>query len=208
MGVVLVGLVIAFFISLTLKNKVEDKQSANQANQNAQTNNSESPKADFYTSFKYGFTFNFENLKQFENISYKLSVPNGTARLNLDAVTAYEHKIPVEYCSLKGDCIPTTTDMIFGAAVIESNIDDYAKRNPQLEPATNLTYSYSYSEGAEGEGMNYYFIALNPKRTAVIFHKYIDETVNTKYKAETEFIPYTTQKQKIENLLKTFKSTN
>lgn len=212
-GALLAALLIVFFISLVLKAKVEQKRAAQQSNlNNSQTANTNNPddeiisETDTYKNSEYGFSFTFPNLDQFEGINYKISIPNGNANTNLDATVAYQHKIYASYCSPKGDCFPTTTDMLFGAAVLNENIDQYAKKNPQLvrAPITSKTYAYSYDEGVEGEGINYYFIAINPAQTVVIFHQYIDETVLPKYKDQPDFITYATQKKRMDDMLKTF----
>lgn len=221
-GLVLAVLLIAFFVSVTLKTRVEDKRRANnnQQNTNQATNNnsnSSNPIADekartgtvvgnTYTNTKYGFSFQFAGLSEFEKIGYNITVPNGQYSMNIDDLITFRHTVEAEYCSPRGDCVPTTTDMIFGVSAFSGNLSEYAKSNPQLTKAPKgvTTYTYSYNEGAEGEGINYFFIQLANNNIAVVYHQYIDETVLASYKSVPDFIKYKLQQQRISNLLKSF----
>lgn len=62
-----------------------------------------------------------------------------------------------------------------------------------------------YSEGAEGEGMAYYFFELPNGKTLILYQRNISENVVTKYQSVPEFIQIEEQMKIMDRILASFK---
>ncbi len=62
-------------------------------------------------------------------------------------------------------------------------------------------FSYDYSEGAEGEGINYHFIRVNSQTIIVVAHRYIDEQMLINYQNQTNFTKYKKQQENVMAIL-------
>lgn len=117
-----------------------------------------------------------------------------------EPTSVLSHTINAEYCNLAGDCKPTTTDMEISFNVLDINIDKLketklADLSVTEDTITNsaipVSYQVTYVEiGAEGEGINYYFISLNDKQTLGISHRYLNENILIGYQKNPDFIPF------------------
>jgi hypothetical protein len=130
--------------------------------------------------------------------------------LNSEAILAASPGIiktlPIRYCGLSGECKPTTTNMSVAVGLI--NTPEEILRQSQIGPSLEKTTVgqmtvYSYSEGAEGEGINYYFVIdQKTKRVVVVAQRYLDENILFTYKNAKGFIPLEVQNQITSNIIK------
>jgi hypothetical protein len=127
----------------------------------------------------------------------------------------FSHTINAEYCNLAGNCKPTTTDLEISAIVVDVPLASLKKAKlGDLDPTEDLvtnteipaTYEVTFVEmGAEGEGINYYFISLNDKQTLVISKKYLNENILTSYQNNPDFIPFFEQGRIVINIIESLK---
>ncbi len=123
--------------------------------------------------------------------------------------------LPVEYCDLKGDCFPKTVNYLIGIGEMAMT-EQQLLRLPLAQSFTKVRigdqgFSYNYSEGAEGEGINYYFVPISSGKIIVIAHRYIDEQILINYQKQPNFTKYQKQLEKVIEILEsinTFPSLN
>lgn len=155
-----------------------------------------------YSNPKYKFSFIYpKTLKSgFQDFTY-IPTTKGNERIILEK--QFIHEIDVEYCSLSGECRPTTQDFSVGVSVIPTSLT--ALRTRVVTPLTTQTYgkitAYTMSQGAEGEGINYYFISLNANSTLMLDQRYIDESTLISYQSAKNFISYQQQNQIMKDII-------
>ncbi len=161
-----------------------------------------------YTSDKGKFSFVYPTGKFIPN-TLTLSMPFGQRNV-MNAEFSVKHEINTEYCALSGKCQPTTVDMSFGAVVIDQTLQTIKSENPNFE-LTKVKHgniiTEEYAEGAEGEGINYYFIPLSGGKTLMMFERNINEQVVTKYQAVPEFIKFADQQKIMNDIISSLKIT-
>ncbi len=116
----------------------------------------------------------------------------------------FAHIIPIQHCNLKGDCTPTTTDFSFALSVVNSSMAkiEASKIKDELDNFTAGPNKYRYiTQGVEGEGIYYYFIALPNGKSLMISRTYIDEFVLGGYKDAKDFIKKADQDKLAEQIL-------
>lgn len=214
---VLVVLVAAFFGSVYLANKAKKHaQNTETQNSNENTNSPDSLEATspsnrpgfrVYTNLENNFSFEFPyNLTDAgDKIAYLPYV-----NTELKTLVSFKHEIDVQYCGASGECRPTTTDFKFGAAIVDTPLTKI-----KAEPGTKaeiLTLGenkdvLTFSQGAEGEGIIYYFLSIAPGKTLMIYQYYIDENVLLNYKKVKEFMPFEKQKVTMREIISSLKKT-
>lgn len=121
------------------------------------------------------------------------------------------HEIPMQYCGASGECVPITIDMKVGAVALNDPIDTI-KRSAIGTQLITKTFGKNtalvLAQGAEGEGINYYFIETPNKKVVMIYHRYINEQVVQNYKNQKDFIPYSEQIKIMENIIKSIHFSN
>ncbi len=130
--------------------------------------------------------------------------------LNSEAILAASPGItkvlPIRYCALSGVCQPTTTNMSVAVGLINTP-EEILRQSPIAQSLEKTTVGkmtvYTYSEGAEGEGINYSFV-IDPKtkRVVVVAQRYLDENTLISYKNAKGFIPLEVQNQITSNIIK------
>ncbi len=204
--VVLVGL---YFTTDYLRREyAQPTSNTNTSVQPANTNsNTSQANLNTYTNSKYKFSFQYpKTLKTGrEDFTY---VPSGTGqRVALE--TQLIHEIDTEYCALSGECRPTTQDFGVGVAVIPSSLANIAKSIEQpllAQKIGNYTFS-TVTQGVEGEGINYYFVALNGNTTLMFDQRFIDENTLIGYKNAEGFITFSKQNELMRSILSTLTIT-
>lgn len=160
-----------------------------------------------FTNSENGFSFEYPS-----NI-FKLSQETRQTPLktSLDNITTniLSHTINHEYCGLSGQCKPTTTDIELSWIVVDEKITQVKQKNPDLdywsEPIKENQFTFA-EIGAEGEGINYFFLELPNEKTLIFSHRYINEQLITSYQDVPDFIPYTKQNQIIIDILGSIKT--
>lgn len=159
----------------------------------------EQPRPDqTYTNAVNGFSFQYPNdLKVGDTESTYL--PDGTNKEVL-VESSLSHEINAEYCAPSGKCEPTTEDFHLNIVVIPSPLSDIQKSLggsavPLEHKQFGTTDAIALTMGVEGEGRNYYFIALPNNKTLMLEQAYIDENVLVNYKSELDFITFAKQNQ-------------
>ena len=123
--------------------------------------------------------------------------------------------LKVQYCTLKGDCGPTTVNYSVATGEMDITEKDLLKL-PLAKSFTKTrlgtqSFMYDYSEGAEGEGINYHFIPVAPGKIVIVAHRYINEQVVTSYQKTPNFTKYEKQLENVTLLMEsinTFPSFN
>ncbi len=160
-----------------------------------------------YTSTQYDYSFSYPNILKpgSEDFTY-LPYGNGSQRVAVDA--SYIHEINKEYCALSGECRPTTQDFGFNASVINSPLSDVQKSlGGSALPLQTKTFGSVHAivtnQGVEGEGINYYFIAMPGNKTLMFSQRYIDENILVGYKGAKDFIPLAEQNKMMGEIIST-----
>lgn len=216
-ALVLVVLIAAFFGSVYLANKAKESaknRETQNVNQNTNTpesleTTSPSTRSGFrvYTNLTNNFSFEYpENLLDAgDEFTY---LPYVNTKLTTEA--SFKHEVNVQYCAPSGECKPTTTDFKFGIAIVDTPLTKI-----KAEPGTKaeiLTLGenkdvLTYSQGAEGEGVVYYFLSIAPGKTLMLYQPYIDENVLVNYKKVKDFLPFTKQKETMKEIITSLKKT-
>lgn len=160
-------------------------------------------KYSLYNDVAGGFSFRYpKEIESGRQISQEVVPPQYEAKV--PGISIY-HEIPVEYCSLKGDCFPTTTDFALGIYTVPRPYDSITKDVRGAiggdETIVNGRPMFFAQIGAEGEGMFYYFLPLDQSSTILLTHRYKDEQILIKYKQAKEFIPFVKQKDIVQSIL-------
>lgn len=148
----------------------------------------------------YSFSYPQDTFKPFV---IAVSVPFGKREV-VSTTTSFKHEINTEYCAPSGVCQPTTVDMSFGAAVLQQSLETIKKENPEFKLLTVQRQSIKtqeYSEGAEGEGMAYYFFPLTNGKTLMMYQRNISEKILTKYQSVPEFLKIDEQMRIMDSIL-------
>jgi hypothetical protein len=165
-------------------------------------------KGEVYTDSENKFSFAYPSGK-FTTYQSAVSLPFGKREL-VNPVTAYKHEIKTEYCAPSGVCQPTTIDMSFGAAVLPQTLLAIKSENPAFN-LTKIKYgevmAEEYAEGAEGEGMAYYFFQLPNGKTLMLYQRNISEKVLTKYQNVPEFMKIDEQVKTMKDIIASLKFT-
>lgn len=92
----------------------------------------------------------------------------------------FAHTIPIEHCTLKPECTPTTTDFSIGFTIVNSSVAKIVA-SPKMAGTADITLGASklkYLEmGVEGEGIIYYFIALPSGKTLMISQTFLSDSI-------------------------------
>ncbi len=120
------------------------------------------------------------------------------------------HEINTEHCDesgLPGHCTPKTSDIEISVYTLNKTVQKIHNNTDQIMDNVRLgNYdALRLEQGVEGEGIIYYFISLNDKKTIMVSRKYIDENIVAKYKAVPEFITSSESKKIFENIMQTLK---
>lgn len=119
------------------------------------------------------------------------------------------HIIKVQYCAPSGKCTPTTTNMKFGAVPLKDQTFASLKKSSVGQELIPQTYGTNkalvLAQGAEGEGIEYYFLENPSGGVLMLYYQYINENIVTKYKSVKDFIPYAEQTHIIEDMVKSVK---
>jgi|GEM_PF-4422879 len=103
----------------------------------------------------------------------------------------FTHTIPMQYCNLKGDCVPNTTDFSISFTVVNSSVATISS-SPNMTGIADVTFGANkfkcLTQGVEGEGIVYCFISLPSGKTLMVSRKFIDENVLAGYKNAKDFI--------------------
>lgn len=165
------------------------------------------PKLASYSDTANGFSIQYP--ADFVQTEKEVATPYTAAGVPVTSQN-FTHSIPVEYCNLKGDCVPNTTDISFALSVVNSSIEKIAA-SPKIGKLSDVTFgenSFQFvSQGAEGEGIFYYFIALPNKKTLMVSRTYLDETVLSKYQTAKDFITKSDQDKLIVQILSSLSIT-
>ncbi len=172
----------------------------------------ENPKLRTFRSINKDLIYEFEYPTNTFAAEYgeNIYIPYNYDKMSYSQITLF-HQIPVQYCGASGQCTPNTIDMKFGAVLLEDSITDIQRSNigDQLKARTfGTNTTLILSQGAEGEGIEYYFIEMPNQKVLMLYHKYINENVVLNYKKEKDFIPYAKQVEIAENIVQSVKFTN
>ncbi len=161
----------------------------------------EEPKLASYTDTANGFTIQYP--ADFTQSEKEIVTPYTNTAVEVTS-QAFSHTIALQHCTLKGDCAPTTTDISVALSVVNSTMAKIEASKIKSE-LTNLTAGTNkfrtFTQGVEGEGIYYYFIALPNGKTLMISRTYIDETVLGDYKDAKDFIKKVDQDKLAEQIL-------
>jgi hypothetical protein len=166
------------------------------------------PKDDKFTQYEdIGGGFSFRYPKEIETgraIAQEVVPPQYEALV--PGILIF-HEIPVQYCSLKGDCFPKTRDFSLGVFTVPR---PYAAISSEVkktiggdETILNGRPMYFAQIGAEGEGVFYYFLPISQTSTVLLTHRYMDEQVMPTYKTAPGFISFSRQKDIMHSILNT-----
>jgi hypothetical protein len=148
----------------------------------------EEPKIASYTDIENNFSIQYP--ADFKQLEKEIPTPYTNSATPVPAKVFF-HTIPVEYCNLKGDCVPETTDISIAFSVVNSSVATINQSKVKDE-LTNITFGENtfrfMTQGVEGEGIYYYFISLPNKKTLMITRTYLDENILTSYKNAADFI--------------------
>lgn len=174
-------------------------------------NNSQQPTLKTYNSSKYGLSFSYPSFllaEQYEPTA-GIFVPYN----DVDGVDAgptqieadFSYILNVEYCAPSGDCAPSTENMNFGFSAIDEPIESIRAKSKNTTELTRKTFGknvfYEAQQGAEGEGIFYYFIPLDKETTLMFYRTYLDENILIAYKDTPNFISYAKQGQIMNDIL-------
>ncbi len=194
-NLVFVGLIIAVVaiaaIVYVVSNKVtsEEDQTIVNVNTNASGTSTNTPSEDnsnTYTNSKEKYSFTIPSILKDGEEDFIYLPDNKKVTVDKSLV----HEINTEYCAPSGECRPTTQDFSINAGVIASPLSE-VKKALGADAKTETIGAYSVvtlSMGVEGEGINYYFIALPNNHTLMFAQRYIDEAINVKYKTVKDFM--------------------
>lgn len=183
--------------SLTNSN---NNQSNEQANENANKANS-----DLLTYNSKDGRFSFQYSPELEaGADDFVYLPYDNNR-QVETEAHFFDPLAVEYCAPSGECKDTTINISFHVTILNAKIADIQNKLSDQAQFKNFGSipALTYSQGAEGEGINYYFISLQENKTLMLDQKYIDENVLLNYKKEERFIPYTEQNKIMEQIIST-----
>lgn len=118
------------------------------------------------------------------------------------------HQVDKEHCGLSGlpeHCTPKTTDFELTFTTLDLPLSEIIKsKSREIENVrVGQYYAMVLSQGAEGEGTSYDFVAMDDKRTVEISHHYIDESVMVGYKDVPGFITIQKGGELIQNIFST-----
>lgn len=194
---VLAVLVVAYFASLYLADKAKEKEMSQAGQSNTNVDQLQATTQTYDNSEeKYSFTYPSTLKDGMEDITY---APYDTGNAETDKYVVDKsllHESNSEYCAPIGECTPTTRDFVLNAAVIESSIARIKNSIATSEVKTERIGQYTVlttTQGVEGEGLIWYFVALPSGRTLMFTQKYMDESVMSKYKSVKDFIPFKEQ---------------
>jgi hypothetical protein len=122
-----------------------------------------------------------------------------------------KHTLNVKHCDLSGEatgCEPTTTDISIAVVPLDVTMEELmqSKFAEQLEDMSiGQLQAKRARQAAEGEGIDYYFIALAGNKSLMISRSFIDERAVTNYQSEEGFIPFAKQEEITQSVLKSLK---
>lgn len=157
------------------------------------------PKSPYGTSTYYskgGFSLDYPT-DLFIQYKKERTFPGPLGSTMTTTLDEFKHEIPVQYCALSGNCVPTTIDMAFGAFKINDTFDpkDFPDLNLKKKSFVDIQ-AWEGQQGAEGEGIVYVFIpSADGNQYTVIYRTYIDENIVLSYKKAKDFIPIKQQEE-------------
>lgn len=178
----------------------------NQIKTTFKTFNVSNPQVLSYDYKKSGFGIKAStDLSTDYSASDNISLPFETDKFSQDI--GLSKILPIQYCGLSGECQPTTTNYAVTVGLLDLTetqllafpiADDFTKVN------RNLATIYEYSQGAEGEGINYFFLVMPDSKIFVVAHRYLDETTNLRYKNVKNFTTYKKQTENVAMIVENF----
>lgn len=163
----------------------------------------------FEKGYEYSYPAYLE-VSDYTNFTASLSLPAELSSNDYITDKALANILPVQYCALSGICQPTTTNF----AVYIGAIDLTEKNLLQSGLGQSVTkttvgnYSvYKYEQGAEGEGIIYYFLFGSNKKMTVVALRYMNEQVMARYQTVPNFVKYTDQIKTTEKIIQSLKFT-
>lgn len=164
---------------------------------------------DYLAGFSFDYPANLDralyNLEKYVDMGASLEINKD---LYVFANKKLYNIIPVKYCGLSSKCQPVTLNFSINVGGITLTKDQLLNSDVGKSLTTQKIGSknvYVYEMGAEGEGMNFYFLEGPQNKLYGIAWKYINEQVVTKYKTAPGFIAFNGQKTIVENIIKSFK---
>jgi hypothetical protein len=149
---------------------------------------------------------------KFEELGASITLPR---ELNSGDLFHFAEKelfriIPVQYCSLSGECRNSTTNFVInfgptGYGDTKFTLQDFYKSEIGSSLNKRLIGNhtvYIYEIGAEGEGIIYYFVLAPKDNIYVVALKYINEQVMLNYKNAKGFVPFADQMRTAEDIIK------
>lgn len=162
-----------------------------------------------YANEQFGFSVDYP--ADFEMVDDSVVIaPNYEERI---PATSFVRKIPIEYCDLSDlpeGCKPYTENPKIVVSVVGGSVDGLVAEWTELFGAPNVVLdggrSFSmWSQGAEGEGMNYYFTELSADLTLLLAYRYLDENTLILYKEAPDFWSLDKQKEVFDQVLSSLK---
>lgn len=162
-----------------------------------------------FTNGQYGFSFQYPADLEIGDDSIVIA-PNYEERIPAKSFT---RKLDKEYCDLSGlpeGCKPYTDNPKVYSVVIGGSVDGLVKEWTELFGAPEMVsiggreFSF-WTQGAEGEGMNYYFTELSPDLTLLLAYRYLDENTLISYKGYPGFWDLAKQKEVFESIVSSLK---
>ena len=207
-GLIIAGLAIILIVyTVWTKNPKSESQQTNTTpiEQTNDANESNAPAPASQSVNADGYSFEVPNDLQPAKITETyLPYDNKTIPVS----QSYYHQIDVEYCSLSGECVPKTTDFSFHAGIVNSSLSSItAKLGTEAKNETIGRHNVKIlTQGAEGEGRNYYFIAMPGNAKTLMFsQKYMDENILRRYKSNPDFIKLEDQNKMMREIIETLK---
>ncbi len=166
-----------------------------------------------YDDYLTGFSFDYPayldralfNLEKYVDMGASVEIDKN---LYVFATKKIYNIIPVKYCALSGKCQPNTLNFSINIGDIDLTKGQLLNSDVGKSLTTEKIGSktvYVYKIGAEGEGINFYFIEGPQNKMYGIAWKYINEQIISKYKTAPGFKSYQDQKTITENIIRSFK---
>jgi hypothetical protein len=162
-----------------------------------------------YSNTQYGFTISYpKNLMV--QAEQDIVLPFTNTQTKRPGVI-FKHEVDKEYCDLSGlpeNCTPKTVNVSLSLTPLDMPLRDIAasRINEFLKAsAFGATPALKMEQGAEGEGVNYYFMPLNDRQSLMAAWRYIDENTLIAYKDVPGFIKKEDQQKLFLDIAKTLK---
>ena len=168
-----------------------------------------SPSLKTFTNEQFGFSLKYPADFELADDTVVIA-PNYEERIPAKTFT---RKINKEYCDLSGlpeGCTPYTRNPEITVAVVGGSVAGLITEwtelfgGPEQVKIGGREFAL-WTQGAEGEGMNYYFTALGPDLTLLLAYRYLDENTLILYKGFPGFWDLAKQKVVFEKVVSSLK---